>query len=45
MMVNTCTVCEIGLSTGEDEEDGGIGVLAILRLPTLRVLSCTGTPV
>ena len=28
MKINTCTVCEIGLSTEEEEEDG---VLAILH--------------
>ena len=32
MKVNTCTVCERGLVTGE-EEDGEIGVLAILGMP------------
>ena len=30
MKVNTCTVCEIGMFTEED--DGEIGVLAILRM-------------
>ena len=45
MKVNTCIVCEICLSTEEEEkEDGEIVVLTILRmslylciLPTLRV--------
>ena len=27
----TCTVCEIGLFTEEEKDDGEIGVLAILR--------------
>ena len=40
MKVNTCAVCEIGLLTEDEEEDGEIGVL-----PTLRVLSCIKTPI
>ena len=31
MKVNTCTLCEIGLFTEEEEDDGKIGVLAILH--------------
>ena len=35
LKVNTCTVCEIGLFTEEEEEEdvGEIGVLAISRMP------------
>ena len=37
MKVNTCTVCEIGLFP-EEEDDGEIGVLTILRMTLQRCI-------
>ena len=51
MKVNTCTVCEIGLFT-EEEEDveqiGGFGnfmyvIVTMYSIPPLRLLSCRET--